>query len=78
MSFELHKSIIERKNPMSNDKFYLNCPFSEKDLVKSIGGRWDSEARQWYVPSELEPKDFKRWWPKDTKEEKSSNLYVVK
>ena len=36
---------------MSNNTFYLNCPYSEKDLVKSLGARWDADARKWYVPS---------------------------
>ena len=63
---------------MSNEKFYLNCPFSEKDLVKCIGGKWDPDVRKWYVPSHLDPKGFKRWWPKDNHEKKISKLYVVK
>ena len=66
---------------MNKDKFYLDCPFQEKDMCKRVGGRWDSNERRWYVPSELDPKQFKRWWPEQYKKEaikKKPNLYVVK
>ena len=35
---------------MSKDRFYLDCPFNEKDMCKHIGGRWDMDTKQWYVP----------------------------
>ena len=50
-------------------------------MCKRVGGRWDSNERRWYVPSELDPKQFKRWWPEQYKKEaikKKPNLYVVK
>jgi len=31
------------------DRIYLNVTFKEKDYVKSIGGKWDNEAKSWYV-----------------------------
>ena len=40
---------------MSDDRFYLKCPFDEKDECKSLGGRWDNDARKWYVPKEVQP-----------------------
>ena len=46
-------------------RFYLECPFNEKDMCKSIGGRWDMDERKWYVPAELDPDQFRRWWPED-------------
>ena len=62
---------------MSNNTFYLNCPYSEKDLVKSLGARWDADARKWYVPGELDTKQFKRWWPKESKVETSAKIFSV-
>lgn len=41
----------------------LNCPYAEKDQVKALGARWDSEQRIWYV---MDPKDlslFRKWLP---------------
>ena len=48
---------------MAKQRFYLDCPFDEKDMCKSIGGRWDMDKRKWYVPAELNPDGFRRWWP---------------
>ena len=62
---------------MNSDIFYLNCPYSEKDLVKSLGARWDADVRKWYVPSALDPKQFKRWWPKEIKGETSAKIFSV-
>jgi len=49
---------------MQDNRFYLNCPFSEKDDCKALGGRWDNEERKWYVPSNLDRNLFRDWWPK--------------
>ena len=48
---------------MSNTRFYLSCPYAEKDDCKALGGRWDNIERKWYVPSDLDREDFRRWWP---------------
>ena len=48
----------------SNDRVYLDCPYEEKDLCKGAGGRWDPDARKWYVPQGDDPNRFKRWLPK--------------
>jgi len=50
---------------MAKKRFYLNCPFDEKDMCKSLGGRWDNDLRKWYVPADLDTDDFRRWWPSD-------------
>ena len=38
---------------MSNQRFYLNCPYDEKDECKSLDW-WDNEARKWYVPNDVD------------------------
>ena len=49
---------------MSKSKrFYLACPYAEKDQAKGLGARWDVDARKWYVPNDLDRNEFKRWWP---------------
>ena len=55
-------------------RFYLECPFDEKDMCKNIGGRWDMDERKWYVPAELDPDQFRRWWPADASESKMPSL----
>ncbi|MFA6698849.1 MAG: exodeoxyribonuclease VII large subunit [Thiomicrospira sp.] len=41
---------------------YLNVPFSEKELAKQQGARWDPLRRKWYVPPQIDDlKPFSRW-----------------
>ena len=61
---------------MAKSRFYLECPFDEKDMCKSIGGRWDNDKRKWFVPLDLDPDQFRRWWPDDANAT-SSHLFVV-
>ena len=62
---------------MSNkERVYLDCPYDEKDLCKGAGGRWDADARKWYVPEGEAPNRFKRWLPK-TKDNKQPLLKIV-
>lgn len=30
-------------------RVYLSVPYSEKDVVKGLGGRWDAGKKQWYI-----------------------------
>ena len=60
----------------SNDRVYLDCPYEEKDLCKGAGGRWDPDARKWYVPQGDDPNRFKRWLSK-TKAKKQPLLKIV-
>ena len=61
---------------MAKSRFYLECPFDEKDMCKSIGGRWDMDKRKWFVPSELDPDQFRRWWP-DYASATKNHMFVV-
>ncbi len=49
---------------MDDNKFYINCPYDEKELAKALGARWDKEVKKWYVPEGLDKNRFKRWGPK--------------
>ena len=40
---------------------YLNVPFAEKDQAKSLGARWDSQAKQWFVPDGISAQPFTQW-----------------
>ncbi len=40
---------------------FLDCPFSEKDECKSLGGRWDSDKKKWYVPDGVDASNFQKW-----------------
>jgi hypothetical protein len=41
----------------------LKVPFSEKDLVKKLGGKWDSVKRTWYVENVDNLELFMPWLP---------------
>lgn len=43
---------------------YLNVPYSEKDLAKRLGARWDHSLGQWYVPINVLLDPFSHWLPK--------------
>ena len=61
---------------MSKTVFYLDCPYEDKDECKLKGGKWDNEARKWYVPQGIDRKKFTKWFPK-RKEEEKPNLFLA-
>ena len=42
---------------------YLTVSFKDKDAAKSLGAKWDSAQRQWYVPDGRELAPFSVWLP---------------
>ena len=42
-------------------RLYLNCPFSEKDECKSLGGKWDNEQKKWYISKDMNKEKFQKW-----------------
>lgn len=47
---------------------FLDVPFREKDLAKSLGARWDAISKKWYVPAELSDQlePFQKWLPQES------------
>jgi exodeoxyribonuclease VII large subunit len=43
---------------------YLKVPFAANGEVRSLGARFDSQTRRWYVPDGYELAPFKPWLPK--------------
>lgn len=43
----------------------LEVPFTEKDVAKSLGARWNPLAKKWYVPEDLaeDLTPFQKWLP---------------
>ena len=39
----------------------LKVPFNEKDQAKSLGARWNAEAKLWYVPQGVDATLFEKW-----------------
>jgi len=46
----------------------LEVPFTEKEVAKSLGARWNPMEKKWYVPDELEDRlsAFSKWLPLQT------------
>src|SRR5271165_214344 len=40
---------------------YLAVPYEDRNQVKSLGGRWDREAKAWYVPHGANSEPFRQW-----------------
>uniref|UniRef100_A0A0G4IG15 DUF5710 domain-containing protein n=1 Tax=Chromera velia CCMP2878 TaxID=1169474 RepID=A0A0G4IG15_9ALVE len=47
------------------ERLFLDCPFSEKDQVKGLGGQWDANAKKWFVPRDRNRAAFNRWLPSE-------------
>ena len=50
----------------SNEVKFLHVPYSEKELVKQLGGRWNPSKRSWYC-QRSEKKKFIKWWKEKNK-----------
>lgn len=60
-----HKQEVEEesKNNIVEKITYLNCVYSEKDIVKKLGAKWDKEKKKWYCPNYIDPIIFQKWIP---------------
>lgn len=46
----------------SKEKLYLQVLFSEKDIVKRLGARWDIDKKKWYVSdTSFNREQFSKW-----------------
>ncbi|WMW66348.1 zincin-like metallopeptidase domain-containing protein [Nitratidesulfovibrio liaohensis] len=44
-------------------KTYLSVPFSEKDLARQAGARWDRKEKLWFAPAGADLAALERWLP---------------
>lgn len=51
------------KQPKTEERKYLDCPFAEKDEAKSLGAKFDNEKRKWYVAADADLAPFAKWMP---------------
>ena len=47
----------------AEDRFYLDCPYGDKDEAKALGARFDPDRRAWYAPDAANTSAFERWIP---------------
>ncbi len=48
------KSIREKEQ----EKIYEDIPFSEKELAKQFGAKWDKEKKMWFFTCQEDYEDF--------------------
>lgn len=59
----------------------LKVPYNEKDQAKSLGARWNAEAKHWYVPQGVDAAPFEKWFtntPTSTPAQSASKPTTVK
>lgn len=42
-------------------KTYINVSYSDKELAKGLGARWDKKVKSWYVPDGYSMNNFNQW-----------------
>jgi len=52
---------IVEKLDLKLKPIYINCPFEEKHKCKSIGGKWDTKLKKWYVNEKIDINLYKQW-----------------
>ncbi|MER0203194.1 MAG: DUF1738 domain-containing protein [Nitrosomonas sp.] len=65
ISTEVSISGAKTEQNDDNARQYLIVPYTEKDLAKAAGARWDKKARAWYVGSEADIQTLQRWLPEN-------------
>ncbi|MBS0425123.1 MAG: DUF1738 domain-containing protein [Proteobacteria bacterium] len=60
-------SISGAKTELNDDnaRQYLIVPYTEKDLAKAAGARWDKKARAWYAGPKADIQTLQRWLPEN-------------
>jgi len=65
LSTEVSISGAKSEQNDGNARQYLIVPYTEKDLAKAAGARWDKKARAWYVGPEADIQTLQRWLPEN-------------
>jgi putative DNA primase/helicase len=65
ISTEVSISGAKTEQNDDNARQYLIVPYTEKDLAKAAGARWDKKARAWYVGPEADIQTLQRWLPEN-------------
>lgn len=59
----IHNSAPTQPNVINANvgRFYINCPYAEKDQAKALGALWDGDRKKWYYTSQEQAHLFQRW-----------------
>lgn len=59
---------------ISQENTYLEVPYREKNYAKSIGAKWDQEAKSWYAPAGTDLNAFEKWLPKHNEQQATQTI----
>lgn len=59
-----------------NNKKFIRCSYTEKEMVKKLGARWDIENKSWYIPLGLNEEPFAKWLVNESGLQAIGGLYV--
>jgi len=56
--------VIEKPRTFKKkNRVWLTVPYEEKDIVKSLGAKWDSKKKKWYAGDMQTEKQVQKWIP---------------
>ncbi len=55
------KAASPNKQAGQKKKFYINCPYKEKEEAKALGAKWDPSCGLWYYESDKVDPRFQKW-----------------
>ncbi|MBQ3165491.1 MAG: hypothetical protein IJC02_13355 [Lachnospiraceae bacterium] len=59
-------------------RFYINCPYQEKEEAKALGAKWDAIAKKWYYTHSKDKHKFIKWINiASTDDEEKNNSFKV-
>lgn len=53
-------------------KYYLDCPYDEKDEAKAMGAKWDKAVKKWFYESDTIDHRFDKWQGDDSETTKTA------
>jgi hypothetical protein len=59
--FKFIKGLFSMLIAGREEKFYINVPYAEKDIVKKLGAKWDSQKKSWFIPEKIALIKFEKW-----------------
>lgn len=71
-----YQSEIGSKKREKLKRFYIDCNYDEKDIVKNLGASWDYEKRKWYFTNSEDKFKFEKWLPKGIEDNEYSKNNV--
>jgi hypothetical protein len=58
-------------------RLYLDVPYSEREVARRLGARWDTERRRWFVPPDIDPSPLLGWSKASTSVNARAHHYLL-